>query len=149
MKAFSLRRSRGALPGFHLILATLALAWISTAALWAGDTQGAEISGHAGQTGAALGFGFSQCAVPSGAHPTLQDAIDDLSCTGADLASGDYQGPFRIERDFPITGPTDFSARLLGGLDVEGDAGVDVRLEYVQVQAGIDPSLIFADGFES
>lgn len=116
------------------ILTALALTWISTAAAWSTETQS---------------FGTSPCAVPSSSYPTLQSAIDDPACEGAILASGDYPGPFRLTRDFPITGPDDFSARLLGGLDIEGNANVDVRLEYVQVQAGVDPALIFADGFET
>lgn len=133
-KTTSRRRYERAGPTAGSILAALAFAWAAPGAL-----SGAE----------AHSLGTSPCTVPSGAYPTLQSAIDDPGCEGAVLASGDYQGPFRITRDFPITGPSDFTARLLGGLEVEGDVDVDVRLEYVLVQAGVDPALIFADGFES
>lgn len=93
--------------------------------------------------------GFVQCSVPSGPHPTLQSAIADQGCDSALLGSGDYLGPFVLDRTFTVQGPTDFSARLLGPVHVDAFAADDVFLNFVQLELDPLAGLIFKDGFEA
>ena len=55
------------------------------------------------------------CNVPSASHPTIQDAVDDPSCSRADLGAGLFTGPgIVIDRDFEIVGVGAASTRIGG-----------------------------------
>jgi hypothetical protein len=119
------------------------------------------------------------CQVPSAPYPTIQSAVDDPSCTEIVLATQTFDESVTVGRDLTLRGASsttsviegqltvaggstqleladltiDASAAGVAGtcteaLQVTGGAEVNGR-DIVVLNAGFDPSAVFADGFES
>lgn len=115
------------------------------------------------------------CTVP-GTHPTIQEAIDNDTCTTISLPQSYYAESIEIDRDLNIEGNPSGVSLLGGRMSIVGDASVDtenfeilssctgalVTIEgtasfqsedFAAAQGGVhgcpELGLLFADGFES
>jgi len=111
------------------------------------------------------------CTVPSGAHPTIQAAVDDPVCTEIEVAAGLYEESPVIDRHLSLAGASSATTTIGGQVEVDGAAvdladltivgggggfsealwahsGAEVSAADVLVVAGGAPAF-FADGFES
>ncbi len=125
------------------------------------------------------GAGAAVCNVPSGPHPTIQEAVDDASCTEVVLAAQTFVESVAVGRSLAISGASTATTIVEGRFDVTGAATVIVLSEMtitaaapstagcfpeaLDVTAGAqltgialvvingdgDACLIFGDGFES
>lgn len=119
------------------------------------------------------------CAVPSAPHPTIQSAVDDLSCTEIVLAAQTYTESVTIARSLELRGASTATSIVEGRVVVEGasivvaardltidgsapsvagcfrealvtDGGAQLSANDVVVINGDgDACLLFRDGFES
>jgi hypothetical protein len=115
------------------------------------------------------------CPVPSAPHPTIQSAVDDLTCTEIVLAAETFVESVRIGRDLDLHGAGSSATFIEGRVVILGattqvqlgqmtvDAGAPSAAgcygEAIESSAGAEVSgndlvarnacLIFADGFES
>jgi len=111
------------------------------------------------------------CQVPSSSHPTIQDAIDDPSCSELVLAAQTFTESLLIDRDLTVDGAGSTETRIEGQVEVSNGT---VLLQQIQVSSptgaatealwthsgarvsGFDLVVVnggtvplFADGFES
>ena len=77
------------------------------------------------------------CSVPSGAYPTIQEAIDDTSCTTVNLADQSYEESLLIARSLSILGPPAL-AELNGHVKIEG-SGTVVQMDNLMIENGCSP----------
>ncbi len=119
------------------------------------------------------------CNVPSGSHPTIQEAVDDLACTEVVIAAGSSAESVVVDRSLVLSGDSSTTTIVEGRFVVTGastnvalgnltiDAGapstagcytlaLDVSsgaavtgINLVVVNADGDACVLFADGFES
>ena len=88
--------------------------------------------------------------MPSGTYPTIESALDDLGCPFIIVASGDYHESLLIDRSVVITGPNDYSVRILGEMNIDIDSSSEeVSLEYLVIAAAEPNQPLFSDGFET
>ena len=74
------------------------------------------------------------CQVPSGAHPTIQSAVDDAGCTEIELAEHTFVESVTIPRDIIIRGASTQSTVIAGQVVAEG-VNTEVVLQDVTVDA--------------
>lgn len=77
------------------------------------------------------------CSVP-GTHPTIQEAIDDPSCSTIDLQAVIYDESIQISRSVSIDGPSGGGAVIEGLTSLSGDSTV-VSFSNLTVQNGCLP----------
>lgn len=108
------------------------------------------------------------CNVPSGSHPDIQTAVDDIGCAPIIIAAGTYAGTVVIARTVNLTGAGSDQTYLQGqvqvtsgtvhlsGLHITAPAdalwahsGAEVSgFDLVVLNGDSEPPL-FADGFET
>ena len=119
------------------------------------------------------------CNVPSGSHPTIQEAVDDLACTEVVIAAGSFAESVAVERSLVFSGDSSATTTVEGRFVVTG-ASTNVSLGDLAIDAGAltaagcytlaldvsggaavtgnnlvvvnadgDACLLFADGFET
>ncbi len=111
------------------------------------------------------------CNVPSASYPSIQSAVDVVSCTEIVLTSGDFFGAVTISRTLEIRGASSDSTTIVGNINVQG-AGTTATLTGFMIAVGPNPpndglviagdaevipddlvirttDHIFSDGFES
>lgn len=74
------------------------------------------------------------CNVPSGSHPTIQDAVDDLACTEVVIATGTFVESVVVDRSLEITGASSSTTIVEGRLAVTG-TGVHLALDSLKIDA--------------
>jgi pectin methylesterase-like acyl-CoA thioesterase len=79
------------------------------------------------------------CTVPSGSHPTIQAAVDDLACTEIVIAAGNYVESVEIDRNLEINGVSSTATVIEGRIMAMG-GGVELRLGNLKVDAGATSS---------
>lgn len=84
--------------------------------------------------------GAGVCSVP-GSHPTIQEAIDDPSCTAIDVADQSYAESILVYRTLTISGPGAGTAILEGGVEARG-SGTVVNLTDLEVRNGCQPEAL-------
>lgn len=84
------------------------------------------------------------CAVP-GTHPTIQEAVDDPTCTTIDLAAQSYPESIEIRRSLTLGGPAAGGAVIEGLVLVVG-SGTAVNLEHLEVANGCSPDALRTAG---
>jgi hypothetical protein len=114
------------------------------------------------------------CPVPSGAHPTIQSAVDDAGCTEVELVAQTFAESVVVQRDLALEGAAATTTVIAGVVTVHGGAtllelrgvtvdardgsmaaaldvhgGARVSCRDVVVVNGTGQGLIFQDGFES
>lgn len=119
------------------------------------------------------------CNVPSGPHPSIQAAVDDVACTEVVLAAQTFEESVSVDRDLQIRGVSSATtliegrmvitgastAVLIEDLTIDGSApavagcfsealvsegGAGVQASAIIVLNGDgDGCLLFGDGFES
>jgi hypothetical protein len=109
------------------------------------------------------------CTVPSAGFPDIASAVADPSCTEIVVAAGSFSGALNIARTLSLTGAGSDATFVEGGIEVSAgevalqgfhltgaDAALDVHsgaevatADVVVIAGAFEPSLIFADGFES
>ena len=124
------------------------------------------------------GAGAAICPVPSGTHPTIQEAVDDVGCTEVTLAGQTFAESVTVDRSLTISGSSTATTIVEGRFEVTGAATVIVLSEMtidaaassvagcfpealdvsggaqltsnalVVINGGGDACLIFGDGFE-
>lgn len=114
------------------------------------------------------GIEAATCDVPSAPHPTIQSAIDDVSCTDINVAAGPYPEALAIARSLSLQGAGSTQSFVQGGVEVSsgtvnltgfhlsaaGDAlvahsGAEVSGFDLEVVNGVVETPLFADGFET
>lgn len=83
------------------------------------------------------------CSVP-GSHPTIQEAINDSSCTEIDLSDQTYAESILVPRSLMITGPDTGTSILEGRVEIMGP-GTVVTLTDLEVRNGCQPEALSAD----
>ncbi len=86
------------------------------------------------KTGAA-----APCPVPSGSHPTIQSAVDDVGCTEIELGSQVYTESVEIGRTLSVSGVSSSATTIAGRVLITGAAAV-VSLSDLTVD-GSDPAV--------
>ncbi len=119
------------------------------------------------------------CQVPSTPHPTVQSAVNDLTCSEIVLASQTFRESVTVSRDLTLSGTASSATIIEGQLVVEGDTtqvvihdlkvdgsapsvagcfsealvaqgGAQISAnEVVVINGGVDGCVLFGDGFES
>ncbi len=119
------------------------------------------------------------CNVPSGSHSTIQEAVDDITCTEVVIAVGSFTESVAVERSLNLSGDSSATTTVEGRFVVTGastniaisdltiDAGASTAAgcyslaldvsggaavagnNLVVVNADGDACVLFADGFES
>jgi len=127
----------------------------------------------------ASGVSATVCNVPSGPYPTIQDAVDDPSCSEIVLAAGVFRESFTVPRDLTVRGASSGATVVEGQLVIRGgsteasvqtltvdasvpgvagghaealsvEGGAEVHCLEILVRNGVfDPFAIFSDDFES
>ena len=64
------------------------------------------------------------CPVPTGIHPTIQDAVDDIGCTEITLGIQVYTESVTIDRSLTISGVSSTSTAIAGRVAVVGSSTV-------------------------
>ena len=86
----------------------------------------------------APGVSFAvDCTVPDGSYPTVQSAINDVTCTTINLSDQSYPESILIYRSVTIAGPPGL-ADIAGFVKVQGGSTV-VQMNNVMVQNGCQP----------
>ena len=109
------------------------------------------------------------CSVPSGTHPDIQTAVDDIGCDPIVVGAGSYLQTVVVDRSLSLQGTGSGQSFILGGVEVQagtvniagfhisgpGEAlwshsGAEVSGFDLQIVSGgaVDPPL-FVDGFET
>jgi hypothetical protein len=78
--------------------------------------------------------GAAVCNVPSGSYPTIQEAVDDLTCTQVVIAAGTFVEAVEVDRTLEITGASSTATVVEGRIAVSG-AGVELILGSLKVDA--------------
>ena len=79
--------------------------------------------------------GADICAVPAD-RPTIQSAVDDLSCTEIALAPQTFGESAEIGRDLTLRGQSSSATSIHGQLRI-GGATTDVRVELLRLDASV------------
>lgn len=111
------------------------------------------------------------CDVPSRSYPSIQSAVNVVTCTDIAVASGKFFGDVTISRTLTLRGTSSDTTTVFGRMTVSG-SGTVLTLEGLKIAAGPDTStqgtlevvtgaqvipddvlivptdLIFEDGFE-
>ena len=74
--------------------------------------------------GAAASAWAVPCPVPSGSHPTIQTAVDDVGCTEIELGSQVYVESVEIGRTLSVSGVTAATTTVAGRLLINGATAV-------------------------
>jgi hypothetical protein len=74
--------------------------------------------------GGASTAGAVPCAVPSGSHPTIQSAVDDVGCTEIELGSQIYVESVTIARTLSVSGVTAATTTIAGRVLINGATAV-------------------------
>lgn len=64
----------------------------------------------------------AQCWVPSDDYPSIQSAVDDVTCTEIILAVGFHVGDVVIGRSLTLTGDSQDTTAVIGTVTVEGES---------------------------
>lgn len=91
------------------------------------------------------------CSVPSGSHPTIQAAVDDLACTEIGLQGQVYEEAIVIGRSLAISGVSSATTVIVGQVRVEGGSSVvtmaDLKVDASNAAAaGCFNNAVLADG---
>jgi len=78
--------------------------------------------------------GAAVCNVPSGSYQTIQEAVDDLTCTQVVVAAGTFVETVAVDRTIEITGASSTATVVEGRIEVSG-AGVELVLASLKVDA--------------
>ena len=78
------------------------------------------------------------CNVPSASYPTIQSAVDVVTCTEIVLTRGAIEGGVTIGRTLEIRGVSSAHTRVLGGINVQG-AATTATLTGFMIGVGSDP----------
>jgi len=74
------------------------------------------------------------CTVPSAAHPTIQEAVNDLACTEIDIDAGSFFEEVVVARDLDLGGASSATTVVEGRVVVEG-ATTQVALRDLTIDA--------------
>ncbi len=74
--------------------------------------------------GSAVGALAVPCPVPTGAHPTIQDAVDDVGCTEIELGGQTYIEDVTIGRTLMVSGVSAAATTIAGRVLIDGAASV-------------------------
>lgn len=91
------------------------------------------------------------CDVPSAPHPTIQEAVDDISCTEIVLAAQTFVESVNVGRSLEIRGVSSATTIIEGRVVVEG-AAAQVDIEDLKIDgsaltvAGCFPEALVAQG---
>ncbi len=91
------------------------------------------------------------CSVPSGSHPTIQAAVDDLACSEIGLQGQVYDEAIVIGRSLGISGVSSVTTIIVGQVRVEGGSSVvtmaDLKVDASNAAAaGCFKDAVLADG---
>jgi hypothetical protein len=75
------------------------------------------------------------CNVPSASYPSIQSAVDVISCTEIVLTSGDFFGGVTIGRTLEIRGVSSDTTKILGKVSVQG-SGTTATLTGLTIAVG-------------
>jgi hypothetical protein len=78
--------------------------------------------------------GAAVCTVPSGSHPTIQEAVDDVGCTEVTLAAQTFVESVAVDRSLSITGASTATTVVEGRFEVTGAASV-IALSEMTIDA--------------
>lgn len=85
------------------------------------------------------------CPVPSGAHPTVRHAVDDVACTVVALSATTFAESLRLGRSVDLTGAGSDASVIEGRIEVAGL--VQVGLAGLSIANGCpEPGLRILDG---
>jgi hypothetical protein len=73
------------------------------------------------------------CTVPSGPHPTIQAAVDDLGCTEVVVGAGTFIENPIIGRTLSVTGASPSSSVIAGRVVIGGGASAVVSLTELSI----------------
>ena len=79
------------------------------------------------------------CNVPSASYPSIQSAVDVISCTEIVLTSGDFFGGVTIGRTLEIRGASSDTTTIVGKVTVQG-SGTTATLTGFMIGVGPNPS---------
>ena len=79
------------------------------------------------------------CPVPSGSHPTIQSAVDDVGCSEIELGSQVYTENVEIGRTLSVSGVSAVATTIVGRVLITGATSV-VSLADLTVD-GSDPAV--------
>ena len=77
------------------------------------------------------------CNVPSASYPSIQSAVDVISCTEIVLTSGDFFGGVTIGRTLEIRGASSDTTTIVGKVTVQG-SGTKATLTGLTIAVGSD-----------
>ena len=89
--------------------------------------------------GVNTGARAAPCPVPSGTHPTIQSAVDDVGCTEIELGGQIYTENVEIGRTLSFSGVSSAATTIAGRVLINGATSV-VTLEDLTVD-GLDPTV--------
>ena len=89
--------------------------------------------------GAAPAARAATCPVPTGSHPTIQEAVDDAACTEIDLGGQTYTESVSIGRTLSLSGVSSAPSIIAGRVVIQGAATV-VSLADLTID-GSDPTV--------
>ena len=111
--------------------------------------------------------GAATCNVPSGTHPDLQTAVDDIGCDPIVVGAGSFVETVVVDRSLSLDGTGSDQSFIQGGVEVQagtvnitgfhisgpGEAlwshsGAEVSGFDLVVINGVVENPLFADGFE-
>jgi hypothetical protein len=75
------------------------------------------------------------CNVPSASYPSIQSAVDVISCTEIVLTSGDFFGGVTVGRTLEIRGVSSDTTKILGKVSVQG-SGTTATLTGLTIAVG-------------
>lgn len=88
------------------------------------------------------------CNVPSGPHPTIQEAVDDASCTEVVLAAQTFVESVAVGRSLAISGASTATTIVEGRFDVTGAATVIVLSEMTITAAAPSTAGCFPEALD-
>lgn len=108
------------------------------------------------------------CNVPSGSHPDIQTAVDDIGCDPIVVATGTFTEAVIVDRSLSLQGTGSALSFILGGVEVQAGtvnvtgfhisgpgeplqahSGAEVSgLDLQIVSGGTTEPPVFADGFD-
>ncbi len=75
------------------------------------------------------------CNVPSGSHSTIQEAVDDITCTEVVIAVGSFTESVAVERSLNLSGDSSATTTVEGRFVVTG-ASTNVSVGDLTIDAG-------------
>jgi len=74
------------------------------------------------------------CSVPSAPHPTIQGAVDDLTCSEVVIAAGTFVEEVTIGRDLAVSGASTTTSIIEGRVVAEG-AAIQIDIHDLTIDA--------------